>query len=69
MKIDLTKTHDVIGAYRSIDWSHIRSKYRDAGTKYAFDVMDNKIVAGYHIELACFRHLRDLQRQDTEGFP
>ena len=49
MKIDLTKTHDVNGAYRSIDWSHIRSKYRDAGTKYAFDVMDNKIVAGYHI--------------------
>lgn len=69
MKIDLTKTHDVNGAYRSVDWSHLRSKYRDAGTKYAFDVMDNKIVAGYHIKLACFRHLRDLQRQDTEGFP
>lgn len=69
MKIDLTKTHDVNGAYRSVDWSHIRSKYRDAGTKYAFDVMDNKIVTGYHIKLACFRHLRDLQRQDTEGFP
>lgn len=69
MKIDLTKTHDVNGAYRSVDWSHLRSKYRDAGTKYAFDVMDNKIVAGYHIKLACFRHLRDLQRQDTDGFP
>lgn len=69
MKIDLTKTHDVNGAYKSINWSDIRSKYRDAGTKYAFDVMDNKIVAGYHIKLACFRHLRDLQRQDTDGFP
>ena len=69
MKIDLTKTHDVNGVYESIDWSDIRSKYRDAGTKYAFDVMDNNIVAGYHIKLACFRHLRDLQRQDTDGFP
>lgn len=69
MKIDLTKTHDVIGAYKSIDWSDIRQKYNDEGTKYAFDVLDEKIVAGYHIRLACFRHLRDLQRQNSDDFP
>lgn len=69
MKIDLTQTHDVDGAYDSIEWSTIRDKYRDPGTTYAFDVLDKKIQAGYMIKLACFRHLRDLQRQDTEDFP
>lgn len=69
MKIDLTQTHDVDGAYDSIEWSTIRDKYRDPGTTYAFDVLDKKIQAGYMIKLACFRHLRDLQRQDTDDFP
>lgn len=69
MKIDLTQTHDVDGAYDSIEWSAIRDKYRDPGTTYAFDVLDKKIQAGYMIKLACFRHLRDLQRQDTDDFP
>jgi phage terminase large subunit-like protein len=32
-------------------------------------VLDEKIVAGYNIKLACFRHLRDLQRQGQEDFP
>lgn len=68
MKIDLTQTHDVDGAYDSIEWSAIRDKYRDPGTTYAFDVLDKKIQAGYMIKLACFRHLRDLQRQDTDDF-
>lgn len=68
MKIDLTQTHDVDGAYDSIEWSTIRDKYRDPGTTYAFDVLDKKIQAGYMIKLACFRHLRDLQRQDTDDF-
>ncbi|RMC46522.1 terminase large subunit [Lactobacillus sp. ESL0230] len=69
MKIDLTQTHDVDGAYQSIEWSAIRDEYRDPGTTYAFDVLDKKIQAGYMIKLACFRHLRDLQRQDTKDFP
>lgn len=69
IKIDLTKTHDVIGAYRSIDFTHIRDKYQDPGTRYAFDVLDGKYVTGYHIKLACFRHLRDLQRQGDKDFP
>lgn len=69
MKIDLTQTHDVDGAYQSIDWYDIRNDYTDPGTKYCFDVLDKKIQAGYSIKLACFRHLRDLQRQDTKDFP
>lgn len=69
MKIDLTQTHDVDGAYQSIDWAEIIDKYKDPGTKYCFDVLDKKIQAGYSIKLACFRHLRDLQRQDTKDFP
>lgn len=69
MKIDLTQTHDVDGAYKDIDWSNIHKKYHDPGTKYAFDVLDGKIIAGYETKLGCFRHLRDLQRQNTKGFP
>lgn len=65
----MTKTKDVIGAYRSIDFSFVQKKYKDAGTRYCFDVLDEKIVTGYYIKLACFRHLRDLQRQGQEDFP
>lgn len=69
MKIDLTQTQDVQGAYDGLDFSEIRNKYKDPGTKYAFDVLDGKIVAGYLIKLAAFRHLRDLQRQYSSDFP
>lgn len=69
MKIDLTQTHDIAGAYKSIDWSDIRKNYRDPGTTYCFNVLDNKILTGYTIKLACFRHLRDLQRQNEKDFP
>ena len=69
MKIDLTQTHDVVGTYNSIDWEEIKEKYNDPGTKYCFDVLNGKKQAGYDIQLACFRHLRDLQRQNTKKFP
>lgn len=65
----MTKTKDVIGAYQSIGFSFVREKYKDAGTRYCFDVLDEKMVTGYYIKLACFRHLRDLQRQGQEDFP
>lgn len=68
-EIDLTKSKDVIGAYNSIDFSYERKTYTDYGTQYCFNVLDGKIVAGYNIQLACFRHLRDLQRQGDEDFP
>lgn len=69
MKIDLTQTHDVGDAYNSIDWKEIKEKYTDDATKYCFDVLNGEKQAGYNIQLACFRHLRDLQRQNTKNFP
>lgn len=68
MKIDLSKTNDIDGAYQNIDFSEIRKKYNDPGTKYCFDVLDGRYLAGYMIKLACFRHLRDLQRIGNVDF-
>lgn len=68
-KIDLTQTHDVLGDYHSIDYSGLKEKYPDPGTKYAFDVLDEKIVTGYLMKLACFRHLQDLKRIGSSDFP
>ena len=48
--INLTKTHDVIGSYKQIDFSDIRKKYTDPGTEYAFKVLDGDILAGYHVK-------------------
>lgn len=69
MKIDLTQTHDVLGAYHSLNFLEIKQKYSDVGTQYCFDVLDEKLQTGYLIKLAAFRHLRDLQRTDSIGFP
>lgn len=60
--IDLTQSHDVLGAYHNIGFNGVRKEYTDPATKYALDVMDEKIETGYLMKLACFRHLRDLQR-------
>lgn len=68
-KIDISKTRDVFAAYSQLDFSDIKKRYRDPATKYAFDVLEQKILAGYHIQLACFRHVRDLQKQNTEDLP
>lgn len=69
MKIDLTQTHDVIGAYKNIDWSDIKAKYHDPATLYAFSVLNCTKMAGYNIKLASLRHLMDLKRQNTIDFP
>lgn len=69
MKIRLNNSLDVISAYKSADFSFIRKKYQDFGTKYAFSVLDGDVIAGYYIKLACYRHLRDLQRQGDNDFP
>ena len=60
--IDLTQSHDVLGAYHNIGFNGVRKEFTDPATKYALDVMDEKVQAGYLMKLACFRHLRDLQR-------
>ncbi len=41
----------------------------DRVTSYAFDVCMGKIPAGLSQRQACNRHLRDLERQNTEDFP
>lgn len=69
MKIDLTQTHDVEGAFNSIDWSDIKTKYHDPATLYAFSVLNGTKLAGYKIKLASFRHLMDLKRQGQPDFP
>lgn len=62
--IDLTQTHDVLGTYRGESYEQIREKYQDPGTKYAFDVLEEKVLTGYNIKLAAFRHLQDLKRSE-----
>lgn len=63
--IDLTESHDIIGIYQKHDYTAIRDQFNDAGTRYAFDVLDGKIMAGYMMRLACFRHVQDLKRADA----
>lgn len=41
----------------------------DAVAEYARGVIDGEIIAGKWVRLACERHLRDLERQDTDEFP
>lgn len=45
------------------NYSKIFKQYRDPATKYAFAVLEGKIVACYMIKLNSFRHLQDLRRQ------
>lgn len=70
-KIDLVSSRAVITEYKKEDYSLVKSKYIDHGTKYAFDVLDKKIIAGYLIQLACFRHVQDLKRAEerVKSFP
>ncbi|MFT9116563.1 MAG: terminase TerL endonuclease subunit [Sporolactobacillus sp.] len=41
----------------------------DRATQYAQDVVDGKIIAGKLTRLACERHLKDIERQNTPEFP
>lgn len=68
MRVDLTQSHDVLGWYQQLhsDYAFIRTKYKDAGTKYAFSVLDGDVLAGYMIKLAAFRHIQDLVRSETD---
>ncbi|MCT0007143.1 terminase large subunit [Weissella confusa] len=68
MRVDLTQSHDVLGWYQQLhgDYVDIRTKYKDAGTKYTFSVLDGDVLAGYMIKLAAFRHIQDLVRSETD---
>lgn len=67
-RVDLTQSHDVLGWYQQLhgNYADIRTKYKDAGTKYAFSVLDGDVLAGYMIKLAAFRHIQDLVRSETD---
>lgn len=43
--------------------------YAAIATQYAHDVADGRIVACRWVQMACRRHLADLQRQGTDDFP
>lgn len=73
-EFDLTKKGMTVGKAYALqrdagEYSEIFKTYRDPMTKYAFAVLEGKQVAGEKIRLACFRHLQDLLRQDTDDFP
>ncbi|MDU2197316.1 MAG: terminase large subunit, partial [Peptostreptococcaceae bacterium] len=40
----------------------------DRVTQYALDVLEDKVVTGLYVKLACKRHLDDLEKSKTEGF-
>lgn len=70
-KIDLTQTHDVLGAYHAMkktDLACLMIKYDDPATRYAFDVLNEQLITGYLIKLAAFRHIRDLMRSEEGDF-
>lgn len=66
--IDLVKTHDVDSAFKELDLSTIPDNCKDDSYDYAIKVLKGDILAGYHIRLACYRHIKDLTRQRTDGF-
>ncbi|MGK9479599.1 terminase large subunit [Melissococcus plutonius] len=53
---------DVFIEFNKLDKVRIKKQFRDPGTAYCFAVLNKKQTAGYMIQLACLRHLRDLQR-------
>lgn len=65
-RIDLTQSKDVIGAFNSQNYDDVLKKYDDPGTKYAMSVLTGKQVAGYKMQLACFRHMQDLRRSENK---
>lgn len=71
-KVDLSKGEaSVSEAVKKIDFTAILEKYRDPATVYAWLVVNDKIVSGEMMKLACFRHLQDLRRAEDpdEDFP
>ena len=71
-KVDFSKGEASFSdAVKKIDFTPILKKYRDPATVYAWLVVNDKIVSGEMMKLACFRHLQDLRRAEDpdEEFP
>jgi phage terminase large subunit-like protein len=69
--IDLTKKGaNVFQAYQQQRdkgcYVNILEKYRDPATVYSWMVLEERVVAGYMIQLDSFRHLQDLRRIDED---
>lgn len=74
MVIDLAGVQDVklwcSQHKRELNFKNLAKRYPDIGTQYAYDVLcSDKYITGRDTQLACFRHLRDLSRQETPEFP
>jgi len=71
--MDLTKLRQsdkettLFEQYSNDDFTDIRNKYQDEGIRYCFEVLDGKKITGYNIKLACYRHLRDLKRVESNA--
>lgn len=47
-------------------YDSIKDNYRDPATRYAFKVLDEKVLTSRTIKLDSFRHLQDLRRQTED---
>jgi phage terminase large subunit-like protein len=73
-KIDLTQVSNikeyVLKHENELNFQQLAEKYHDPGTKYALDVFfSDKYITGRDTQLAVFRHLADLKRQNKDDFP
>lgn len=73
-RIDLTEVKSikkyVLDHEKELHFKELGKKYPDDATKYALDVFfSDKYVTGRDVQLAVFRHLSDLKRQNTPDFP
>lgn len=73
-QIDLSQVDDikkyVLDHEKELNFKKLNTKYKDKGTQYALDVFfSHKYLTGRDVQIACFRHLRDLQREESEECP
>lgn len=52
--------------FEETKYKAVIKKYHDSSMKYCLDVLEDRLVAGNLIKLACLRHLNDLKRIDTD---
>lgn len=48
--------------------NNIDLSINDRTTQYAVDVLNDKIVAGLYVRLACLRHINDLEKSKSDDF-
>ena len=69
-KFNLTGITNIKKHLDKQDFSDVIDKYHDYATEFAVSVLfSSQYITCRDTQLACFRHLRDLQRQETTDFP